>query len=80
MTNDTENLILRHLQAIRASQDEMRSELGEIKEELSRINLRLSVIEDNVGGILTLAASDRAKLDKLEKRVERIEKRLELID
>ena len=52
----------------------------DMREEFGRVNLRLAAIEENTAGILAVGASDRAKIDRLEKRIERIERRLELTD
>lgn len=71
MTADTENLVLEHLRAIRAT-------LGEHGERLNRIELRLSAIEQTVGSLYALSGSDRETVNSLTRRVERIERRLEL--
>lgn len=73
MTADIENLVLEHLRAIRATQ-------AEHGERLNRIETRLSVIEQTVGGIFAMMGSDREALQSLARRVERIEHRLELTD
>ncbi|EAR22981.1 hypothetical protein [Nitrococcus mobilis] len=69
MTDDS--LIIKHLQAIRAI-------LGEHGERLERIETRLSSIEHTVGFIYAGAGDDRATMQGLARRVERIERRLEL--
>jgi hypothetical protein len=71
MTAEIESLVLEHLHAIRATQ-------AEHGERLDRIDLRLSVIEQTVGSLYALSASDRDTLHSVIKRVERIERRLEL--
>ena len=73
MTAETENLVLEHLRAIRAT-------LGEHGERLNRIELRLSAIEQTVGSLYALSGSDRETVNSLTRRVERIERRLELSD
>jgi archaellum component FlaC len=73
MTENTENLVLEHLRAIRGKQDEH-------SERLDRIELRLSVIEQTLGSLYALSGSDRDALGALARRVERIERRLELRD
>lgn len=77
MADDINNLILRHLQGLRTGQEEMRSEF---REEFTRVNLRLAAIENSLADSLSIAAADRAKVDRLEKRIERIERRLEITD
>ena len=73
MTADIESLVLEHLRA-------MRGDIGEIKQRLDRMDLRLSVLEQTTGSLLTLGASDRDAMASLAKRIERIEQRLELRD
>lgn len=68
MTEPTENLVLEHLRAIRAAQ-------AEHGERLTRIELRLGVVETRLSAI-------EARLADLEtstqRRMERLEKRLEI--
>ncbi|MFP4062275.1 MAG: hypothetical protein ACLFS2_05720 [Halochromatium sp.] len=71
MTDHVDNLVLEHLRVIRG-------ELGDVKEHLDRMDLRLSAIEQTIGSLYALSASDRETLQSVIKRVERIERRLEL--
>jgi archaellum component FlaC len=73
MTENVENLVLEHLRAIRA-------DVGDIKERMNRVELRLSVMEQTLGSLYALAGSDRESLHGLTRRVERIERRLELVE
>ena len=73
MSADIESLVLEHLRAIRSTLDNH-------GERLDRIDLRLSVIEQTIGSLYALSASDRDTLQGVIKRVERIERRLELTD
>jgi hypothetical protein len=73
MTENAENLILEHLRAIRGV-------LSDHGERLNRIELRLSAIEQTLGSLYSLSGSDRERLEALARRVERIERRLELHD
>lgn len=66
-------IILEHLRAIRATQDEHGN-------RLSRIELRLSAIEQTLGNLYALSGSDRETITSLIRRIERIERRLELSD
>ena len=73
MTDNTENLILEHLRAIRST-------LSDHGERLNRIELRLATIEQTLGSLYALSGSDREAITALTRRVERIERRLELRD
>ena len=74
MTSDElASVTLEHLRAIRARQDIQDERLG-------RIELRLSAMEQTLGNLYALAGSDRESLHSLTRRVERIERRLDLAD
>ena len=73
MTDNVENLVLEPLLAIR-------SILGEHGDRLNRIELRLSAIEQTLGSLYALSGSDRETISAIIRRVERIERRLELSD
>jgi ACT domain-containing protein len=73
MTADIESLVLEHLRA-------MRGDIADIKQRLDRMDLRMSVMEQTLGGLHALSASDRETLQTVIHRVERIERRLELTD
>ena len=73
MTADTENLVLEHLRAIRAT-------LGEQSNELAGIRLEISAMGQQLAGLTAAVYSGKSELDSLKRRVERIERRLELND
>ena len=73
MTADTENLVLEHLRAIRAT-------LGEHSDELAGIRLEISAMGQQLAGLTAAVYSGKSELDSLKRRVERIERRLELND
>lgn len=71
--SNLENLVLEQLRCIRAGQDE-------IKQGMDRVEIRLSANEQTLASMYALSASDRETLQRVIKRVERIERRLELQD
>ena len=71
MTESVENLILEHLRA-------MRSDLAQIKDDMGTTKLRPTSVEQQVAHLHTDNAIVHARIDGLEKRLERIERRLEL--
>jgi len=73
MTDNVENLILEHLRAIRST-------LSDHSERLNRIELRLATIEQTLGSLYALSGSDRETLTALTRRLERVERRLEIRD
>jgi hypothetical protein len=73
MSDDTSNLVLEHLRAIRASQDATREDIREIK-------TRLVVLEEGFGTLSRAYGSVSSRLDRIEVRLDRIELRLGLVE
>lgn len=73
MTADIENLVLEHLRAIR-------TDVADVKERLGRVELSLSTLGQQLGALTTAVYSVRSELDDFRRRIERIERRLELSD
>ncbi|MDS4025963.1 MAG: hypothetical protein RKO25_03070 [Candidatus Contendobacter sp.] len=73
MTTDIESLVLEHLRAIRA-------DLGDVKARITDVEVPLSAMGQQLVGLTTAVHSDRSELDELRRRVERIERRLDLRD
>ncbi|WP_462323190.1 hypothetical protein [Halochromatium sp.] len=55
MSDNVDNLVLEHLRVIRG-------DLSDVKERLDRMDLRLSAIEQTIGSLYALSASDRETL------------------
>jgi archaellum component FlaC len=66
MANETENLVLEHLRAIRGTVERMAEDLHDLKACMTNV-------EEGLAGV-------NRRLDRLELRVERIEKRLGLVE
>lgn len=77
MPENTENLVLELLRKMRSDQSASRDEM---RDAFNRVELRLGIIEESIANLLALSASDRGELAALKQRVERIERRLELVD
>lgn len=67
------SVTLEHLRAIRAKQDEH-------SDRLSNIEVQLSAMGQQIAGLTTAVYSGKSDLDSLKRRVERIERRLDLVD
>ena len=70
---ESDNLILEHLRAIRGTLDRHSDDLREIKE-------RLGILETGVGNLGAQYASLSTRLDRMDERVARIERRLDLAE
>ena len=73
MSDNIENLVLEHLRAICGTLDDH-------GDRLNRLELRLSSIEQILGSLYALSGTDRETMTGIIRRVERIERRLELSD
>jgi len=79
---DPENLVLEILRVLRTEIGDVKNELislrNETREGLNRIDVRLGFVEQALASMLGVSASDRSELTALKRRIERIERRLEL--
>lgn len=73
MTEETENLVLEHLGAIREWQ-------RQADQHFSDIVMRLGAIEHHIAGLNMSTAQHSTDIDRIKARRDRIEKRLELSD
>lgn len=84
MADQAENLVLELLRQLRAESTTLRNEVRSVRDEMrdgfSRVEVRLGVLEQGMASLLALSASDRDELTALKRRVERIERRLDLCD
>ncbi|MGH8479554.1 MAG: hypothetical protein ACREXK_08280 [Gammaproteobacteria bacterium] len=73
MTEHPENLVLEQLRAIRG-------DIAEIKGDLHFLRQRVGALEQHMATLITMIPTYNDELEKLRKRVSRIERRLELTD
>jgi hypothetical protein len=73
MSNPNDNLVLEHLRAIRADMSSMR-------EDMSGMRAEVLIIRQHMAGLLGAQTLHDAEIAGLRTRLDRIEKRLELVD
>jgi tetrahydromethanopterin S-methyltransferase subunit G len=73
MTEDMTHLVLEHLRHIR-------SKVDTIDDRVGRVELGLSAVEGHLGNLITSEATQNAEIDRIGRRLDRIERRLELTD
>lgn len=73
MTDETENLVLEHLRAIRSWQPTA-------DQHFSDIVMRLGAIEHHIAALNMSDVQHGTEIDRIKDRLARIEKRLELSD
>lgn len=75
MTDNTENLVLEHLKALR---NELRDFRTKTEDEFQDLRLRFSELEQNQANLYQSYVRQQASLDQVTQRLDRIERRLEL--
>jgi hypothetical protein len=56
------------------------AELGELRVEVRDLKTRLTILEGHIGGIIASQQLTNERLDRLEVRFERVERRLDLVE
>jgi hypothetical protein len=73
MTAEIESLVLEHLRAIRA-------DIADLKREVTSNSVQLSAMGQQLAGLTTAVYGSKSDLDDLKRRMERVERRLELTE
>lgn len=73
MTAEIESLVLEHLRSIRA-------DLADLKREVTGNSVQLSAMGQQLAGLTAAVYAGKSDVDDLKRRVDRIERRLELTD
>ena len=73
MAEEIESAVLEMLRRMRASQERVELDLGEIK-------VRLSSLEETQGQLLVLLGTMNKRMDRFDERMNRIERRFDLVD
>ena len=67
------SVTLKHLQALRA-------DMGELKARMTGVEVQLSAMGQQLDGLTTAVYSGKSEMDDFRRRLERIERRLDLAD
>lgn len=73
MTADTENLVLEILKRLQA-------DMSDIKRELASIHVEIAAMGQQLAGLTAAVYSGKSEMDGFRRRLERIERRLDLAD
>jgi hypothetical protein len=79
MSEKIDNLILEHLKLFQGSLNRLEKEVSEVKSRLTNLEIGQGEILSMVGHQNSLVAQKQVKIDEIENRILKIEKRLELI-
>jgi hypothetical protein len=80
MVEDSTNLVLEHLRAVRADLRDMRDTLSEHGHRLTRIEIGLAGLRRDNRADAAGVAETGLRLDRLAGKVQQIERRLEILD
>lgn len=79
MADAINNLILEHLKRFQAGQERMERELKDIKGRLSQVEIGVAGIRGDIAYLAGDQARQQITFDSLSERIDRIERRLELV-
>ena len=80
MAEEANNLVLEHLRAIRAKLSEHDERFNEVIQRLARVELATAGLRREQAGDAENVAYLGVRMDKLSEEIDRIKRRLELID
>ena len=73
MMAEPENLALEHLRGIRG-------EMGKMADWMHTMSVEMTAIRQHLAGVVTIQEHDHGDIARIKVRLERIEKRLDLVD
>ena len=79
MTDGTENLVLEHLKRFQAGQDRIERKLEEVVTRIGHLELGLAGLRRDFAHADEAAAGLNIRMDRMNDRIERVERRLELV-
>lgn len=79
MTEQIDNLILEHLKRFQAGPDRIERELKEVKNRLSQLEISVAAVRGDAAHFSGDQARQQITFDSLSERIDRIERRLELV-
>lgn len=78
MADNVQSIVIEHLRALRAGQDRIEADLGDIKGRLSAVETGLNGVRRDLVALAEADARLQVAMDRMGDRVDRIERRLEL--
>ena len=79
MADNVENLVLEHLRALRAGQDRIEYKLSELSSRMTSLETAVSRSRSDNLSTQEDVYRQQGTIDRINERLERVEKRLELI-
>jgi hypothetical protein len=79
MADNMGNIVLEHLRALRAGQDRIETALKEVKQRLTGVVTNIAGLRRDNVGTQEVVYRQQSVIDAIQDRLQRIEKRLELL-
>jgi len=79
MSDNVEDMVLEHLRHIRSRVDQIADDMSDLKHRMSSLELATVSVKHEVAHGDETDARQQVTIDKIIERIQRIEKRLELI-
>lgn len=79
MTDTVENLILEHLRGLRAGQDRLESEMREVAARLTSLEASTAAGRRDSAHNYEEVIRQQSSIDQIKARIDRIERRLEIV-
>jgi predicted nucleic acid-binding Zn-ribbon protein len=73
MTAESESLMLEILKRIQA-------DIADLKDDLAMLKIRATAVDEHLSGLFISVSGNNARLDRVDERLARIERRLDLTD
>jgi predicted nucleic acid-binding Zn-ribbon protein len=73
MTEETESVVLEILKRIQ-------SEMSDMRDDISELKTRATALDEHMGGLIIQVSGNNNRLDRMDERLKRIERRLEIAD
>ena len=80
MTDNVENLILEHLRGLRPGQDRLESEMREVAARLTSLEASTAAGRRDSAHNYEEVIRQQSSIDQIKARIDRIERRLEMVD
>jgi hypothetical protein len=78
VVDEPDNLVIEHLRHIRRGVDDLRADMADVKTRMTTVELSLGQITSQIGHLQTQLAGQTLRIDRLDERCARIERRLDL--
>ena len=80
MVEQPDNLVLEHLRYMRRVLDDTRADVLDLKTRMTGVEATLGQITSQIGHLQTQVAAQTLRIDRLDERFVRVERRLDLSD